>query len=61
MIFFCSYGAVEEFLKATSKGYKPKKSRILSKDNVSEFLEKADDEPFLLAKVSFINKPKDAP
>lgn len=42
------------FLKEKSVGYKPKKSKTLSQDNVSKFLLEAPDREFLMMKVILI-------
>lgn len=39
------------FLKRKSDGYKPKKSKVLTRDDVTKFLHEADDE-YLLIKVN---------
>lgn len=39
------------FLKRTSKGYKGKKSKVLSSDNVVKFLSEAPDDTYLVLKV----------
>jgi tRNA 2-selenouridine synthase SelU len=40
------------FLKRKSEGYKPKKSSILTKQDVTKFLQEAEDEKWLLTKVN---------
>jgi hypothetical protein len=45
------YNKVNSFMKRTSTGYKPKKSRVFTKEDVSRFLTEAPDENFLLMKV----------
>ncbi|CAG9814340.1 unnamed protein product [Phaedon cochleariae] len=42
------------FLKRQSDGYQAKKSNVLSKEHISQFLMKADDKTFLMAKVAMI-------
>lgn len=42
------------FLKRKSDSYTSKKSRILTKENVAKFLQEADNETYLLLKVSMI-------
>lgn len=42
------------FLKRNSDAYKPKKSRILSKENITKFLLEAEDEKFLLTKIVMV-------
>lgn len=39
------------FLKRKADGYKPKKSKVFSKEEIARFLKEADDETFLLSKV----------
>lgn len=45
------YLKLRALLKRLSVGYKPKKAKILTKQEVNEFLSKAPDEKFLFAKV----------
>lgn len=40
------------FIKRKSDGYKPKKSKIFTAEQIEQFLIKADDEKHLLTKVS---------
>lgn len=42
------------FLKRKSSGYRPKKSRIFSKQEIERFMKTADDKDYLLAKVVLI-------
>lgn len=46
------YKKLQAFLKRKSENYLPKKSAILTEDDLSQFLQTAPDETFLLAKVS---------
>lgn len=39
------------YLKKKSVGYKPRKSKIFSKEDISNFIKRADDEDYLLMKV----------
>jgi hypothetical protein len=41
------YNKVNSFMKRTSTGYKSKKSRVFTKEDVSRFLTEAPDEDFL--------------
>lgn len=43
------------FLKKQSVGHKPKKSRILTIEDISRFLREADDKEFLLMKVVWLS------
>lgn len=43
------------FLKRKSEGYKPKKSKIFTKDDITRFLGNADNEKFLCMKVCYRN------
>jgi hypothetical protein len=45
------FGQLQALLKRKSEGYKPKKSKTFSKEEIAKFLTTADDEKFLLAKV----------
>ncbi|XP_031341708.1 uncharacterized protein LOC116182764 [Photinus pyralis] len=45
------YGILISFLKAKNVGYKPKKSQVLSREQVIEFLQRAPDEKYLFVKV----------
>lgn len=49
------YYTVIAFLKRKSEGYKAKKSLILSKDHINEFLIKADNKSHLFNKVRIMN------
>lgn len=42
------------FLKRKSDGYRPKKSRIFTKNNIAKFLLEAGDEKFFMMKVNVI-------
>ncbi|KAJ8909414.1 hypothetical protein NQ315_002852 [Exocentrus adspersus] len=46
------YTSLISFLKRHSDGYQPKKSNILTKENIVDFLTKADDVHYLMAKAS---------
>ena len=46
------YNHLIAFLKKESVGHEPKKSRILTKEDVSKFLKEAGDKEFLLIKVT---------
>lgn len=48
------FGKLFLFLKRTSDGYKPKKAKILSEEQVTKFLLEADDQKWLLEKVILI-------
>ena len=39
-------------MKKLNKGYKPKKSKVLTSDDVYRFVREAPDESYLLVKVS---------
>lgn len=43
---------LKSFLKRKSDGYRPKKSKILSKEEIFKFLKEADDSVYLVTKVS---------
>lgn len=45
------YSHLITFLKRKAEGYRPKKSKILTKQDVIKFLQEADDKKFLLTKV----------
>lgn len=45
------YSKLRAFLKRTSDGYKPKKSKILTPQQIREFLSSAPDEKHLFTKV----------
>lgn len=45
------YNRLEAFLKQSSKGYLPKKSKILTREDVLKFFKEASDETYLLEKV----------
>lgn len=42
---------LQAFLKQNQKGYKPKKSKVLSREQVLTFLRKAPNESYLMNKV----------
>lgn len=50
-----SYSKLIAFLKSKSRGFKPKKSRILTSDNIEKFLNEAPDEKYLAMKVLFLD------
>jgi hypothetical protein len=41
------------FLKSKNNGYRPKKSAVLEREEICKFLAEADDEMYLLIKVSY--------
>lgn len=45
------YPKVIAFLKRKSVGYKPKKSRVLNKEQIDKFLSEAEDNIYLMTKV----------
>jgi hypothetical protein len=47
------YGKLTPFLKQNSVGYKPKKAKIFSKEQIDEFLLNAPNDDFLMQKVIF--------
>jgi hypothetical protein len=47
------YGKLTAFLKSVSKGYKVKKSKVLERKHIEEFLTGAPDEQCLMFKVNF--------
>lgn len=49
-----NYYKLGEFLKQGSKGYEPKKSKVLSRELVLQFIHNAPDETFLMVKVALI-------
>lgn len=55
------YSKLITFLKRRSDGYKPKKSKILSRNDIERFLKEAPDDLYLMIKVShsyfLINTP----
>lgn len=53
-INIANYYKLMEYLKQTSKGYKAKKSKILSREDVLKFIYKAPNETFLMKKVALI-------
>lgn len=48
------FGKLKAFLKRQSVGYRSKKSKILSRDEVTQFLKTAPDEKHLLQKIALI-------
>ncbi|KAJ8912394.1 hypothetical protein NQ315_013460 [Exocentrus adspersus] len=48
------YAQLQAFLKRKSEGYKPKKSRTFTKEEIARFLKEADDKKFLLTKVGLV-------
>ncbi|KAL1489038.1 hypothetical protein ABEB36_013983 [Hypothenemus hampei] len=48
-----SYYKLIAFLKQKGVGYQPKKSKILTKEEILKFLQEAPDEEFLMMKVIF--------
>lgn len=48
-----SYMKLRALLKRKSDGYKPKKSKVLTSQEINQFLEVAPDDKFLFIKVSF--------
>lgn len=48
------FSKIIPYLKQKSIGYRPKKSRVLSKENVTKFLEEADTNEHLLTKVCIL-------
>lgn len=49
------YSKLVPYLKNKCVGYRPKKSKVLTKAEIEKFLQEAPDERFLLMKVSHIN------
>ncbi|RVE46833.1 hypothetical protein evm_008541 [Chilo suppressalis] len=49
-----SYSKLLAFLKRLFEGYKPKKSKVFSHQNVETFLNDAPDKEFLATKVALI-------
>ena len=45
------YGKVTPFLKQNQVGYKPRKAKIFSKEQINKFLLTAPDEKFFMKKV----------
>lgn len=52
-IDFKQYSKVTAFLKKKSVGYKPKVSEVFSREQCDTFLQKADDNEYLMIKVKF--------
>lgn len=48
----CCYKNLLFFLKKNGLGYRPKKSQVFSKNNISKFLNEAPDDVYLCEKVS---------
>lgn len=48
------FGYLQEFLKQVGKGYNPKKSKVLSREQVLQFLKEAPNETYLLEKVALV-------
>ena len=48
-----NYGKVTPFLKQNQVGYKPKKAKIFTKEQIDKFLLTAPDDDFLMKKVCF--------
>ncbi|KAJ8912672.1 hypothetical protein NQ315_011031 [Exocentrus adspersus] len=53
-INIANYHKLIEYLKQGSKGYQPKKSKTLSRENVLKFIHEAPNETFLMKKVALI-------
>lgn len=53
-IDIAKYLKLKAFLKRQSNGYKPKKSKIFTANDIDNFIEQAPDEIYLATKVSFI-------
>lgn len=49
-----NYLKLRAFLKRSSDGYRPKKAKILTSQQVNEFITRAPDEKFLFTKVIFL-------
>lgn len=49
-----NYNRLEAFMKQNSKGYNPKKSKILSREDVLKFIQDASDDTYLLEKVVLV-------
>lgn len=47
------YDKLQAFLKRSSEGYVPKKSKILEEDDINKFIQEADDKIYLAMKVGF--------
>jgi hypothetical protein len=45
------YGQLIAFLKRQAEGYKSKKSKVFSKNEIARFLKEASDDNFLFTKV----------
>lgn len=48
------FSQLEAYLKQRSKGYQPKKSKVLTREQVLTFLKNASDESFLMIKVALV-------
>lgn len=46
------YATLIQFLKRKSEGYAPKKAKVLSEDQVQQFIKEAPDDQFLAVKVN---------
>lgn len=53
-INIANYHKLSEYLKQQSKGYQPKKSKVLSREDVLKFIHEASNETFLMNKVALI-------
>lgn len=49
-----NYHKLSEYLKQRSKGYQPKKSKVLSREDVLKFIHESPNETFLMNKVALI-------
>lgn len=49
-----NYGKLKLFLKRRSDGYKPKKSKVFTSEEITKFLKEAPDNEYLLSKVILI-------
>jgi len=45
------YGKLTSYLKSASRNYKPKRAKILEREQIEEFLRKAPDQEYLQVKV----------
>lgn len=53
-IDIAKYLKLKAFLKRQSDGYRPKKSKIFTSNDINKFIKEAPDEIYLATKVSFI-------
>lgn len=53
-INICNFHKLCEYLKQKSKGYEPKKSSVLTRENVLKFIHEAPNETFLMNKVALL-------